>query len=210
MTGMAEPGAWATFYVMAGGAAAALSGLIFVAVSLQTARIMGNRIHRDRAWSSVALLMSQLFISLALLVPAQSVLAIGLEIDVLAVYWLIRTIRSLQETGAAMRSQGHPGTPWQLEWLAWVGWVVALIAAGGALTAQNGAAGFPLLAIAMVGMFGFAIWSSWILISESTSRIPDRSDQPSRAMAAAAPIGSATWHPVSGRPCRGGTQRCEG
>jgi hypothetical protein len=166
MTGMADPADWQSFYVMAGGAAAALTGLIFVAVSLQTGAIMGNRIHRDRAWASVALLMSQLFIALALLVPAQSVLAIGIELDSLALYWSIRTIRSIRETGAAMRGMGHARTPWQLEWLAWIGWVVALIAAAAALTAQNGAVGFPLLALAMVGMFGFAIWSSWLLISE--------------------------------------------
>jgi hypothetical protein len=163
---MAEPADWQSFYVMAGGAAAALTGLIFVAVSLQTGPIMGNRIHRDRAWASVALLMSQLFIALALLVPAQSVLAIGLEMDLLAVYWTVRTIRSIRETGAQMRSLGHAGTPWQLEWLVWIGWVVALIAAAAALTAQNGAVGLPLLALAMVGMFGFAIWSAWVLISE--------------------------------------------
>src|SRR5260221_12819135 len=80
-TRMAEPADWQSFYVMAGGAPAALTGLIFVAVSLQRGPIMANRIHRDRAWASVALLLSQLIIALGLLAPAQSVLAIGLEID---------------------------------------------------------------------------------------------------------------------------------
>ena len=66
---MLEVAHWEGFYVMAGGAAAVLTGLTFVSVSLHTASIVNNDIHRDRAWSSVALLLSQLFVAMAVLVP---------------------------------------------------------------------------------------------------------------------------------------------
>jgi len=165
---MEDAAAWQTFYVMVGGAAAALTGLIFVAVSLHTRSIMSGVLHRDRAWSSVALLMSQLFIAIAVLVPTQSELALGLEIDLIALFWLYRTVWAAIRLGPSMRTADRPRARWQLEWLSWMLWLLALVAGGVAITVGN-AVGFQLLALAMVGMFGFGIWSSWVLISE----VPD-------------------------------------
>jgi hypothetical protein len=163
---MAEAHAWEAFYVMAGGAAAVLTGLIFVAVTLHATPIIGNVLHRDRAWSSVAILASQLIIAMAVLVPAQPVRLLGIEILVIAVFWAIRTVRVTRDLSSAMRRLDRPGASWQVEWPAWIAWVVALAGAGVALVAENGDVGFPLLALAMVGMFSFAIWSAWVLVSE--------------------------------------------
>jgi hypothetical protein len=163
---MAEAHAWEAFYVMAGGAAAVLTGLIFVAVTLHATPIIGIVLHRDRAWSSVAILASQLIIAMAVLVPAQPVRLLGIEILVIAVFWAIRTVRVTRDLSTAMRRLDRPGVSWQVEWPAWIAWVVALAGAGVALVAENGDVGFPLLALAMVGMFSFAIWSAWVLVSE--------------------------------------------
>jgi hypothetical protein len=163
---MAEAHAWEAFYVMAGGAAAVLTGLIFVAVTLHATPIIGNVLHRDRAWSSVAILASQLIIAMAVLVPAQPVRLLGIEILVIAVFWAIRTVKVTRDLSSAMRRLDRPGVSWQVEWPAWIAWVVALAGAGVALVAENGDVGFPLLALAMVGMFSFAIWSAWVLVSE--------------------------------------------
>jgi hypothetical protein len=163
---MAEAHAWEAFYVMAGGAAAVLTGLIFVAVTLHATPIIGNVLHRDRAWSSVAILASQLIIAMAVLVPAQPVRLLGIEILVIAVFWAIRTVRVTRDLSSAMRRLDRSGVSWQVEWPAWIAWVVALAGAGVALVAENGDVGFPLLALAMVGMFSFAIWSAWVLVSE--------------------------------------------
>jgi hypothetical protein len=46
---MAEAHAWEAFNVMAGRAAAVLTGLVFVAVTLHPAPVIGNDLHRDRA-----------------------------------------------------------------------------------------------------------------------------------------------------------------
>ena len=162
---MSDAADWESFYVMAGGAAAVLTGLIFVAVSLHRHSIMDSVLHRDRAWSSVALLMSQLFISMAVLVPAQPDWLLGAEIDLIAAFWVYRTLLVNRRLGPAMRSLDRPNARWRIEWVAWMIWLIALVAGAIALTAANGV-GFPLLAVAMVGMSGFGIWSSWVLISE--------------------------------------------
>lgn len=163
---MAEAHAWEAFYVMVGGAAAVLTGLVFVAVTLHVTPIIGNVLHRDRAWSSVAILASQLIIAMAVLVPAQPLRLLGVEILVIAVLWAIRTIRVSRDLSSAMRRLDRPGVGWQVEWPAWIAWVVALAGSGVALVAENGDVGFPLLAVAMVGMFSFATWSAWVLVSE--------------------------------------------
>jgi modulator of FtsH protease len=163
---VAEAHAWEAFYVMAGGAAAVLTGLVFVAVTLHAMPVIGNELHRDRAWSSIAILASQLIISMAVLVPEQPVRLLGTEVLVIAVLWTIRTIRTTRDISAAMRALDRPNADWRIEWPAWIAWVVALAAAGLALVAENGDIGFPLLALAMVGMFSFAIWSAWVLVSE--------------------------------------------
>jgi modulator of FtsH protease len=163
---MAEAHAWEAFYVMAGGATAVLTGLVFVAVTLHVTPIIGNVLHRDRAWSSVAILASQLIIAMAVLVPAQPLRLLGVEILVIAAFWVMRTVRVTRDLSSAMRRLDRPSGKWQVEWPAWIAWVVALTGSGVALVAENGDVGFPLLALAMVGMFSFAIWSAWVLVSE--------------------------------------------
>jgi hypothetical protein len=163
---MAEAHAWEAFYVMAGGAAAVLTGLVFVAVTLHVRPIIGNVLHRDRAWSSVAILASQLIIAMAVLVPVHPLRLLGIEILVIAAFWVIRTIRVTRDLSPAMRRLERPSVSWQVEWPFWITWVVALVGSGVALAGENGDVGFPLLALAMVGMFSFAIWSAWVLVSE--------------------------------------------
>jgi hypothetical protein len=161
----ADVSGWQSFYVMMGGAAAALTGLIFVAVSLHTQSIMGTVLHRDRAWASIASLISQVFISAAILVPAQSALALGIEIGLIALFWVYRTAWVVREFGPTMRSSDRPAARWQLEWLVWLAWLGALVV-GGILIAANVEIGVYLLSIAMVGMLGSAVWNAWVLISE--------------------------------------------
>ena len=151
---------------MTGGAAAALTGLVFVAVSLHARTVIENVLHRDRAWSTIVLLASLLIVSAAVLVPAQPVRLLGAELTLIALFWIYRTVYAWKVLGSSMRRLDRRLVHWQIEWGAWIAWTVALVASCVALLAENGAYGFPLLALAVVGMFGFAIWSSWVLISE--------------------------------------------
>jgi hypothetical protein len=161
---MTEAANWESFYVMTGGAAAVLTGLIFVAITLHTRPIMDNVVHRERAWSSLATLLSLLVISMAILAPGQGMGLLGLEILVIAAIWVIRTVRIIARFGNAfgwLQCRVVRG----LEWIGWIGWLILLVAGGLLLGAENDM-GFGALALAMALAFGFAIWSSWVLISE--------------------------------------------
>ncbi len=79
-----QPEAWHDLYMLAGTAAAGLTGLIFVAVSLHLREVTRDPWHRGSAGSSLLGLMSIVLISGAVLAPAQSVVLLGTEIAVIA------------------------------------------------------------------------------------------------------------------------------
>jgi modulator of FtsH protease len=70
---------WATFGLLVGGASAALAGLLFVAVSVNLARITPHRSLRSRA-AETLLLLTPLFISILITIPAQRTWQLGLEL----------------------------------------------------------------------------------------------------------------------------------
>ncbi len=79
-----QPGAWHDLYLMVGGAAAGLTGLIFVAVSLHLEAVLRNPWHRGAAGSSLLALMSVVLISGALLVPSAPTALVGAIVAVIA------------------------------------------------------------------------------------------------------------------------------
>jgi hypothetical protein len=63
---------WHDFFVVTGGAAAALTGLIFVGVSLNLSKILSFKQLPNRALLSLILLLSVLVVSLLFLIPEES------------------------------------------------------------------------------------------------------------------------------------------
>jgi len=75
---------WDTFATVAGGAAAGLTGLLFVAVSIQIGVIAKSAELRNRAAQTLGLFLTVLFIALLLSIPDQSKRLLGVELLVLA------------------------------------------------------------------------------------------------------------------------------
>jgi len=67
-----DPGAWHDFFVTAGTAAAALTGLLFVALSIQLDRILGHPEHRFRARGNFFGLTVVMVMALVVLMPTLS------------------------------------------------------------------------------------------------------------------------------------------
>jgi hypothetical protein len=163
---------WHDFYVMAGGAAAALTGLVVVALSLHAKAIMAHPLFRDRAFAAIVALMTQVFLAGAVLVPGQSSVALGLEIGAVAVFWLGRSIWAIpyiRGNTARLRGRAYEhrrsAKHWVIEWTVWIAWVIALIASAAQLIAGS-APGMYFLAAAMVLMFSSQVWSAWVLVAE--------------------------------------------
>jgi hypothetical protein len=85
---------WHDFFLAAMGSAAALTGLIFVGVSINITKILSFPKLPDRALLSLILLLTILVISLLMLIPAQSNAAIGIEVALIGtiVYSLVTKV----------------------------------------------------------------------------------------------------------------------
>jgi hypothetical protein len=83
---------WSDFFVATAGSAAALTGLIFVGVSISLNKILSLPTLPERAIIALILLVNILLMSIFSLIPAQSMHAFGAEIAMSGlVIWMIIT-----------------------------------------------------------------------------------------------------------------------
>ncbi len=75
---------WSSFAEVAGAAAAGLTGLLFVAVSIRIDVIAKSQELRNRAAQTLALFVTVLFIAILLTIPGQSFRLLGAELLALA------------------------------------------------------------------------------------------------------------------------------
>ena len=71
--------AWTNYGVAVVGGAAALTGLLFVAVSVNSAWFSSSAAHRDRAGQALVLFIVPLVTGILVLVPGQSTTVLGIE-----------------------------------------------------------------------------------------------------------------------------------
>jgi modulator of FtsH protease len=105
MPNQLEP--WHDFYVMTGGAAAALTGLLFVAMSIHLREIAEDTTRRLRARVTLQGLVVALVVSGLALLPGQGVRFFGLELTLLAI---VTVVLGLVQAGAMLRAAGHRGS----------------------------------------------------------------------------------------------------
>lgn len=80
---MTAPADWQGFAEMTGGASGALTGLLFVAVSLNATRIAGHQGLRASAAQTLVLFIAPLVMAAALLTPGQPDWVLGAELTVI-------------------------------------------------------------------------------------------------------------------------------
>jgi hypothetical protein len=95
---------WRDYFVMVGGGAAALTGLVFVAMSLHLSDIAANPAHRHRA-RTILTALTDVFVRCGLvLMGGQSARAVGVELFVVLVGVEVVVLRSLSQ---ALRDSGE-------------------------------------------------------------------------------------------------------
>jgi hypothetical protein len=95
---MTAPADWAGFAEMTGGASGALTGLLFVAVSVNAGRIAGHPGLRASAAQTLVLFMAPLVMAAALLAPGQPDWVLGAELIVIGAItsWILLGIRRVK------------------------------------------------------------------------------------------------------------------
>ena len=155
-----QPEQWHDFFLASAGAAAALAGLLFVALSLHLRYIATETAHRDMARGSLIGLVMALVLSL-LVLAHQPVLWLGVEnvvagVSYLAIVggqqliWLRRPEKSVP-TESLVRSLG--------------GYALALVgvAAGAGLPFGVGP-GLYVIALIVVAIVLWSLWNAWALV----------------------------------------------
>jgi len=87
-----DPAAWQNFYIMIGTANAAITGLLFVALSLHIKQILAHPVYKPRAIVVLVILTTQIVISAIVLAPQPRDL-MGWEILILNVFFLVLNVR---------------------------------------------------------------------------------------------------------------------
>ena len=158
-----DPAAWVAFFGAVTGAAAALAGLLFVAVSINLDNILkGSTLLPARAAETLAMLLF-VVISCALVLVPQDAELLGAEILAIAVPLTVITVRNQLKF-----QRQNPDSPllWSVSRAATSG--VALVPgtiAGLSLATHWGGGLYWLVPTALFGLAG-AVYSAWVLLVE--------------------------------------------
>jgi hypothetical protein len=157
---------WGDLFVCAGGATAALSGLIFVSLSVNLRTLLdtdnsdGRNLLTGRAMEALAALLTVLVISIVALTPGISRGALAAFILFTAAGSTVSPVRAAQ----ASRGLGRPGIPMLLRLGTAIALTLTLLASGTTLAAGSG--GQPEQAAAFVVAIALAAINAWVLLVE--------------------------------------------
>jgi len=154
---------WEPFFTAMIAAAAGLTGLLFVAVSINLERIIkGGRFLPARAAETLATLLLVVVSSALALVP-QSIRLLGLEILILVVPMLVITVRS--QLTYRRKNRDDP-LLWTVSRMVGTGAAtVPCTVAGFSLALHWGGGLFWLAPTALLGTVG-AVYNAWVLLVE--------------------------------------------
>jgi hypothetical protein len=148
---------WHDLYVCAGGAAAALLGLLFVALTLRLEAIV-----RDRRWRGITLgslisLSALLFVSILVLIPSQPSRLLGAELFLIGCAFLAYAVRYI----IGSISRGRP-VSWGNVVLVYVGFL--LISLIGLSLVLHRFGGLLWLPVAVLTLFASSLHGAWRLV----------------------------------------------
>jgi hypothetical protein len=154
------PEQWNNFFVMVGGGAAALAGLIFVAMSINHQIIIQNTTHKNRAINMLTGFTAIFMASSLALIGKQDLGALGFEWLVL---WLIATVIFIRGYVIAIKA-GMSSVGLKLPRLAG-GTICYFAEVIGAIFLMLGyPSGLYIAAVAIIVLFAFLISGAWLLM----------------------------------------------
>lgn len=157
-----DPSEWSDLFVASAGAAAALSGLLFVAVSINIERILRFPGLPERALETLLLLLGVLLVSLAGLIPGQSHIALGAELLLISLT-IGAAISRLPTTSSD--PSGDSRSRVQARWALRIAAMLPLLVGGTGVLLEAGG-GLYWIAAGIVFAFVAAVASAWVLLVE--------------------------------------------
>jgi hypothetical protein len=155
-----RPEQWTDFFLMVGTGAAALTGLVFVAMSLNLKAIVKNPTHRYRAIGTLTGLAAVFMMCALVLMGGQDHQAVGVELLVVSSLGGAVFVNGYIQ---ALKSEGSVPT---LSLYRTVGGSICYLAEiiGAIILISGSISGLYTAAIAMVANFYFMISGAWLLV----------------------------------------------
>jgi hypothetical protein len=162
---------WGTFATVAGGAAAGLTGLLFVAVSIRIEAISKSEELRNRAGETVALFVTVLFVAILISIPDQSYRLLGIELIALAVITGVGflTLDRRARVDPNPRDDGAHAIALILDAVAPNAVTAILIVVAGFLLVFEVHAGLDVLVVPVIVGLAGGVASAWLLLT----RLPE-------------------------------------
>jgi hypothetical protein len=157
--------AWETFAEVTGGAAATLTGLLFVAVSIRADYIARSQELRNRAAQTLCLFGAVLIAAVLLAIPGQAYRTLGLELIALAVITSV-ALYLLDRRAKTSRSSEPIGRV--LELLAPNQVTSVLLLVPGILLALGERAGLYVLIVPMLEALIGGVTNAWLFLTKIT------------------------------------------
>jgi hypothetical protein len=154
-----NPQAWSNFFVAEVGAAAALTGLVIVAISINLATLVKNRPLSGRAGETVVQLAGVLLLSSFALVPGQPLWLLGME------FLGVGALAAGGNSIIRWLSGRHPKEPPFLRHVIVYGASLPLLIAGASLILGWGG-GFYWLVPGVMFAFVGGVINTWVLLVE--------------------------------------------
>ena len=155
---------WSEFYVAVAGAAAALAGLIIVAMSVTIKEIIASRTLPSRAGATISSMVLILVLAILGLMPRQTDVALGIEIVVASLVALIPPVLMSQRVLTDTTYDASTATR-IFRAAAGLGPVV-LALVGGILVVAGLEAGLFFVAAAIALIFVLSMLNAWVLLVE--------------------------------------------
>ena len=155
-----DPSEWSDLFVAVAGASAALAGLLFVAVSINLERIIGEPGLPERALEAVLMLIGVLVIAIIGLIPGQSQGVLGAEMFLAAAALGFAVLKPLKGVPP------HPPRGWVASrWGLRLAGTVPLIVGGASVMIDSGG-GLYWVVGGIVFAIVAAIANAWVLLVE--------------------------------------------
>jgi modulator of FtsH protease len=157
-----DPTEWKDLFVAVAGASAALTGLLFVAVSINLERILKFEGLPERALETLLFLVSVLLVSIIGLIPGQSHVALGLE---LLLFSLVTTLVILR-LPTIRAGEVDIERSWAIaRWVVWLAATLPFIIGAASVLAECGGGLYWVVAGILFAIIA-AVASAWVLLLE--------------------------------------------
>jgi hypothetical protein len=155
-----NPEQWRDFFTMVGGASAALTGLVFVAMSLNVRTVTQDPTHRYRAIGTLTAFVAVFMISAFGLMGNQTHIGLGAE------WFIIAAGAGIIYVNGYLQALKQGGSVWSLYRERLVVGTANYLAqmTGACLLLLGDRVGIYIAAIAMIAYFPYAISGAWLLI----------------------------------------------